>query len=113
MENMDFHVWFVGGNNILLPPTNPTWIIHCFSGLQDTEMQMDHHECVGQRDSLERWLHVKEEEHEDMLTEQIRADLYKKMDGPPAPVPTPVRSDRLPAELTPASGNAPADGVPQ
>ena len=74
---------------------------------------MDNHACAGQRDALERWLHVKEEEHEDMLTEQIRADLYKKMDGPPAPVPTPVRSDRLPEQPTPASGNAPAHGVPQ
>ena len=113
MERNDFHVGLFGAKkHHFLPPTDPTWKSLFYVVLQDTEMEMDNHTCAGQRDALERWLHVKEEEHEDMLTEQIRADLYKKMDGPPAPVPTPARSDRLPGEPIPASGNAPADGVP-
>ena len=42
----------------------------------------------------ERWLFVKQEQHEDMLTQQIRNDLYAKMSE--APVPTPVRADHAP-----------------
>ena len=52
----------------------------------------------------ERWLFVKHEQHEDMLTQQIRYDLYTKMSEPP--VPTPVRADHAPptVEVTGAAG---------